>query len=82
MVFKIFRPQNLSKSQPDILINFILIKKCIHLYNYITIQLYNYIKWKTIKLQNAIIEALYIREIKSGLSTQEELRNHKLIIKV
>ena len=29
MVFKIFRPQNLSKSQPDILINFILIKKCV-----------------------------------------------------
>ena len=27
MVFKFFRPQNLSKSQPDILINFILKKK-------------------------------------------------------
>ena len=27
--FSIFRPKNLGKSQPDILINFILIKKCV-----------------------------------------------------
>ena len=38
-------------------------------------------KWKTIKLQHAILEALYIREIKPGLNTQDGLRDHKLIIK-
>ena len=27
------------------------------------------------------LQALYIREIRSGLNTQEELRDHKLIIK-
>ena len=35
-----------------------------------------------IKLKHAILEALYIREIKPGLNTQGELRDHKLIIKV
>ena len=38
-------------------------------------------KWKT-KLQHAILEALYIREIKSGLKTYDELRDHKILIKV
>ena len=40
------------------------------LYNYTIIELYNSItiqKWKTIKLQHAIIEGLHIREI--GLKT-------------
>ena len=31
---------------------------------------------ETIKLQHAILEALYIREIKPGLNTQDELRDH------
>ena len=39
-------------------------------------------KWKTIKLQHAILEALYIREIMPGLTTHDELRDYKLIIKV
>ena len=39
-------------------------------------------KWKTIKLQHAILEVLYIREIKPGLNTQDELREYKLIIKI
>ena len=34
------------------------------------------------ELQHAILEALYIREIKPGLNTQDELRDHKLSIKV
>ena len=33
----------------------------IQLYNYRAIQQRNYITWKTIKLQHAILEALYIR---------------------
>ena len=54
----------------------------IQIYNYRATQLHNYIKWKTIKLQYAILEALYIREIKPGLNKQDELRDHKLIIKI
>ena len=49
--------------------------------NYTTIKIYNYIKMETIKLQHAILEALYFREIKPSLNTQDELRDHKLIIK-
>ena len=37
---------------------------------------------KTIKLQHALLEALYIREIKPGLKTSDELRDNKLLIKV
>ena len=37
---------------------------------------------KTMELQHAILEALYTREIKPELNTQDELRDHKLIIKV
>ena len=36
---------------------------------------------ETIKL-HAILEALYIREIKPCLNTHDELRDHKLVIKV
>ena len=39
-------------------------------------------KMETIKLQYAILEALYLREIKPGLKTQDELRDHQLIINV
>ena len=35
-----------------------------------------------IMLQHAILEALYMREFKPGLNTQDELRDHKLIVKV
>ena len=38
------------------------------------IQLYNYIKMETIKLQHAILEALHIRELKAGLKTQHETK--------
>ena len=55
----------------------------IQINNYRATQLYNYITiWKIIKLQHAILEALYIRDIKPGLNKQDELRDHKLIIKV
>ena len=36
---------------------------------------------ENIKLQHDILEALYIREIKPGMNTQDELKDHNLIIK-
>ena len=32
-------------------------------------------------MQHGILEALYIREIKPGFNTQDELSDHKLILK-